>query len=69
MSEARIEVVARALCTLRGIDPDKSVAHAAELDPVTGFTPAVVRYSPAWTLVAREVRARMQMDEALRTSD
>ena len=48
-----VEAVARRLCELRGMDPD-------------GFVPDILLYSPRWTLVANEVRARMQLDEALR---
>lgn len=55
LTEEQLEKAARKLCELRGIDPDKRVPHSA---PPTnmGYIPAVMMYSPAWTLMAGEVR-------------
>lgn len=60
------ERVARKLCELRGIDPEQSVAHGCDPDSGAGITLWRLQSSPAWELVAREVRAALQMREAIR---
>ena len=67
MSEDGIERVARKLCEVRGQNPDELIGHGAKADP-SGFTSAIWLHSPRWSLVADEVRARLEMDEALRAA-
>lgn len=55
LTEEQLEKAARKLCELRGVDPDKRVAHGAPPNSM-GYVPAICMYSPAWTLVASEVR-------------
>lgn len=64
MTDEQIEAAARKLCEIRGIDPDKRVGHGAEPD-ANGMVPAVMLYSPAWRLVAREVSAFYQVAQAI----
>jgi hypothetical protein len=64
MTEEQIEKAARKLCELRGIDPDRRVSHAAPPTSM-GYVPAVLMYSPAWTLVASEIRGFWMMIEAI----
>lgn len=64
MTDEQIEVAARKLCEIRGIDPDRRVGHGAEPD-ANGLVPAVLLYSPAWRLVAREVTSFYQVAQAI----
>ena len=59
MTDAQIEVAARELCRLRGQDPDASVGHS-RAGSLAWY------YSKAWTLAVDEIRARDQIDEAMR---
>lgn len=64
MTEADLELAARKLCEIRGIDPDFMVSHAA---PPTdqGYVPAVLLHSPAWRLAVSEVRKFWEMAQAI----
>jgi hypothetical protein len=64
MTDEQIEAAARKLCEIRGIDPEKRIGHGAEPN-ADGMVPAVILYSPAWRLVAREVGAFYQVAQAI----
>ncbi|BAG41614.1 hypothetical protein [Ralstonia phage phiRSL1] len=64
MNDKQLEVAARELCRIRGIDPDSSVAHGADPNP-DGSVYGVLLYSPAWTRVAREVKAHLEVHRAV----
>ena len=64
MTENQIEVAARKLCELRGIDPESLIAHEAKPDS-RGFVPAILLHSKAWKVAAAEVRSAVQMHEAI----
>ncbi len=55
----QLEAAARRLCKLRGIDPD------AELTATLSNGEVIVLSIPPWNDALREIRARLQMDEAL----
>lgn len=59
-----IEEVARELCKLRGLDPDKAIPHGAKPNS-SGYVPDILCYSPQWRLVAEEVATFMQMEQAI----
>lgn len=63
LNDAQFEAVARKLCQIRGQNPDVLVAHGAEPDAF-GACNAVLYHSPRWQLVAGEVRAFAQMNQA-----
>jgi hypothetical protein len=67
VTEQQLERAVRELCRLRGIDPDRMVAHGA--DPIDRgdhcFVPAVLLHSPAWQRVAREVITWDQVRQAI----
>lgn len=63
MNEAQIEIAARQLCKIRGIDPDERVMHGADPNP-DGTVYAIALYSPAWTRAAREIEYQQQILEA-----
>jgi hypothetical protein len=65
MTDEQVEQVAREWCRLAGVDPDAMVGHGADPDS-SGYVCAVWLHSPRWTRVAREVRERDRMDQALR---
>jgi hypothetical protein len=69
MKDGQVEVAARELCRLRGIDPETEVGHAADPDPKTGFVYDVMLYSRAWKRAAREIIAADRMRQALRAGD
>lgn len=58
------EIAARELCRLRGVDPDKQIAHEADPSP-EGYVPGVCLYSPAWTRALCEINAQEQLAAAL----
>ncbi len=64
MTEEQVEIAARKLCELRGIDPDKSVPHRAPPND-HGYVPAVLLHSPAWAPCVSEVRAFYQVAQAI----
>jgi len=64
MNDQQLETAARKLCEIRGIDPERTVGHGAEPD-ANGHVPAVMLYSPAWHLVAREIIAFYQVAQAV----
>lgn len=64
MNSMQVELAARELCRLRGLDPDQSVGHADDPDE-NGIVMDVWLHSPAWTRVAREVVAWDQVRQAV----
>ena len=58
------EAEGRALCQLRGVDPDSAVAHGAQADS-EGFAPAILLHSPLWMFAAQEVKQWKQIELAL----
>jgi hypothetical protein len=64
MDNKQVERVARRLCVIRGFNPDDMVPHSPDPDS-SGVVYSILLYSPRWERVAREVRARMEMDAAL----
>jgi hypothetical protein len=64
MTEDQIERAARALCRMRGLDPDGIVGHDAPVGP-SGYQPGVMLCSPRWQLVAREIRTALQIQQAI----
>jgi hypothetical protein len=65
LNDKQLEAAARKLCEIRGIAPDTRCPHGAAPDPVTGIAPAVLLYSPAWLLVADEIRHHEQIASAI----
>jgi hypothetical protein len=59
MTEQQIEAAARRLCEWRGVEPDEAHWSCGGI----GSRGVVLRY--AWQGAADEVRARLQMDEAI----
>jgi hypothetical protein len=57
MDDKRLEVVARRVCELRGLDPDKDVV----VDENAGW----LEWEPLWRKVSREVLAHQQISRAL----
>lgn len=64
MNDKQLEVAARELCRIRGIDPDDSVAHGADPNP-DGTVNCVLLYSPAWTRMLKEVKAHLEVHRAV----
>lgn len=64
MTEEQLEMAARKLCEIRGIDPEKRIPHGAPPNDM-GYVPAVLLHSPAWKLVAGEIRGFYQIAQAL----
>ena len=62
MTDEQIEAAARRLCKIRGVDPDKGVS------PVDGLDPNIVEPGsvPRWKWVSREVRANLEVRQAIR---
>lgn len=64
MTPEQIEKAARHLCKLRGIDPDKTVWHGGRPGE-NGATYDIAMCSPAWGLVADEIKQNLQIQEAI----
>jgi len=64
MNNEKLEIAARKLCALRGIDPDELVTHGADPDP-DGYCPAIAIKSKRWSRVAREIRKQLEITEAI----
>jgi hypothetical protein len=64
LTDKQKEAAARELCRLRGIDPDKRIAHGADPSP-EGYVPGVCLQSPAWMRALREINAQEQLAAAL----
>lgn len=58
-----LEIVARRVCELRGLDPDKSIPHGAAPDE-HGVVLAILLHSPRWMLVAAEVKTWWEIQTA-----
>lgn len=65
MTEDQIERAARALCRMRGLDPDEMVGHDAPVGP-GWYQPAVMLSSPRWEFFAHEIRAALQIQQAIK---
>lgn len=64
MNAQQLEVAARKLCEIRGIDPETMVPHGAAPD-ARGFVPAVLLHSPAWRMATQEVLCFYQVAQAI----
>ena len=64
MTDKQIEIAARRLCEIRGIDPDKRVSHGADPSP-DGVICDVLLYSKAWQRAVREVKAHLAILDAM----
>lgn len=64
MTEYQLEVAARELCRLRGINPDTRVGHGPDPSP-DGSVCDVYLYSPAWTRALREIEGFQQIATAV----
>lgn len=54
MTPAQLEAAARHYCTIKGIDPDQTIAHGPPPD-ANGVSYAVCLYSPQWRLIANQI--------------
>lgn len=64
MNEEKLEIAARKLCEIRGIDPDFLVSHGAPPGD-HGYVPAVLLHTPAWRMAVSEVRNFWEMARAV----
>lgn len=64
LTPAQLKAAARALCKARGIDPDGQVLQMPDPDP-SGRQQAPALQSPAWRLMAKEIRRFEQVQEAV----
>ena len=67
MTEEQLERAARALCEMRGINPDERVPHGPPPGP-GGMVTANLIFSPAWRLAAGEVLQFWNMAKAIDTA-
>ena len=67
LTEEQIELAARKLCEMRGIDPDALVSHGPDPSP-GGYVHAVLLHSPAWTRAKREVIDHWRLNEAIKAA-
>ena len=64
LTEEQLERAARSLCRERGVDPDARMPHGPA-PTGQGLVHAVLLYSPAWTLAAREIDGFLAMARAI----
>lgn len=64
MDDKQLEIAAKKLCELRGIDPNVLVGHGAKPNEA-GFVPAVLLKSKAWELVKDEILDFINISEAI----
>jgi hypothetical protein len=63
LTERHIELAARQLCRLRGIDPEQVVSHGARGNGMV--VEDIMLMSPAWKLRVGEVRAYLEVSSAV----
>jgi hypothetical protein len=66
MTEDQIERAARALCRMRGQDPDKRVGHNVTVEMDDGTQDSIRCYLPRWNVAAEEVRAALRLQQAIK---
>lgn len=64
LNDYQLEIAARRLCDLRGVDPDKQMCHGATSRD-DGMTNLIAYYSPRWCLVAQEIRDFEALTESM----
>ena len=64
MTDTQKKAAARELCRMRGIDPEKKIAHDPAPGP-NGFVPAILIHSPAWMLAMCEIEAQEHIESAM----
>lgn len=64
LTKPQIEIAARELCKLRGVDPDKIIGHGAKPDE-NGFVPDVMLFSPQWELAVEEIEQHLLIFQAV----
>lgn len=68
MTEEQIELAARKLCELRGIDPETQVKHGT--GPTnTGCVTAILLCSPAWVIAKQDVMHHLLVAEAIKAAN
>ena len=64
MTEQQLEIAARKLCELRGLDPEAKITHGADPDE-NGFVVSIAYISPRWKLVKKEIQNYLLIQEAI----
>lgn len=64
LNEKQLEMAARNLCGLRNINPEMQVQHSPPPN-ANGSIPAVLVSSPAWKILAAEIKAHDECTVAI----